>query len=72
MPQDKFALASSSIHRRASSSKAADQAAKARKPPPEPITPVNARAGVDTRVDAKGEFRGSYEEYKALRLAGKI
>lgn len=45
---------------------------KPRKAPPEPITPINARSGIDTRTDSKGEFRGSYEEYKALRMAGKI
>ena len=40
---------------------------------PAPISPLRgASAPVGPKVDAKGEFYGTYEEFKAARLAGKI
>lgn len=39
----------------------------------EPINPIRSvAAGVDTGLDASGEFRGSFSDYRALRRAGKI
>jgi len=40
--------------------------------PPEPITPIRASNTPDNRIDAKGEFQGSYAQWKALRKAGKV
>lgn len=40
--------------------------------PPEPITPIRATNTSDTKVDAKGEFTGTYQQFKALREAGKL
>ena len=40
---------------------------------PSPISPLRgANAPIATKIDAKGEFYGTYEEYKAARKAGKI
>lgn len=40
---------------------------------PAPISPLKATSGVSTvKVNADGEFYGTYEEYKAARKAGKI
>lgn len=40
--------------------------------PPDPITPIRATGSVDNKVDAKGEFQGTYAQFKALRAAGKV
>jgi hypothetical protein len=40
---------------------------------PEPITPIRSTAvKTDDRIDAAGEFTGTYSQWKALRKAGKI
>lgn len=40
---------------------------------PEPINPIRATGGaLDVRVDTKGEYQGSYRQWKADRKAGKI
>jgi hypothetical protein len=40
---------------------------------PAPITPIKAGTSVSTnKMDSNGEFIGTYEEYKALRRAGRI
>lgn len=40
---------------------------------PAPITPIRGGAsGKETGVDANGEFHGSFQAWKAARLAGKI
>ena len=39
----------------------------------DPITPIRAvAAGRESGVDADGEFRGNFQDYRALRKAGKI
>lgn len=39
----------------------------------DPINPIRAVvAGKDTGIDSDGEFRGSFQDYRALRKAGKI
>jgi len=43
------------------------------KAPPEPINPIRGGSGVtENKVNSKGEFTGSYADYKAMRAAGKI
>jgi hypothetical protein len=38
-----------------------------------PISPIRgAASGSDFKVDSKGEFHGSYQNWKAARQAGKI
>ncbi len=44
------------------------QASKA----PQPISPIRGTTTTDNKVDANGEFTGTADEYKALRMAGKI
>ena len=40
---------------------------------PAPISPIRgAASGSDFKVDSKGEFHGSYQNWKAARQAGKI
>jgi len=39
---------------------------------PEPVSPIRAAAGSDALVNAKGEFEGTFAQYKALRAKGKI
>jgi hypothetical protein len=40
---------------------------------PAPISPIRgASASVDTPLDSKGEFHGTYAQWKAARLSGKI
>lgn len=39
---------------------------------PQPVTPIRATAVADTKVNAAGEFEGSFAQYKALRAQGKI
>ena len=40
---------------------------------PAPITPIRGGAsGKETGVDSNGEFHGSFQAWKAARLAGKI
>ena len=39
---------------------------------PEPISPIKSTAISDNGLDEKGEVAVSYEQFKALRLAGKI
>ena len=39
---------------------------------PSPITPINATRSADSPVDSKGEFFGTFADYKAARSAGKI
>jgi hypothetical protein len=49
------------------------KAEKPRTRPPEPITPIRASSVVaDDKLDASGEFTGSYADWKALRKAGKL
>jgi len=44
----------------------------ARVKPPEPITPIRANSTPDNKLNSKGEFSGTYGEWKALRKAGKV
>ena len=44
--------------------------ARAFTPPPEPITPVHGSRPADP-INEAGEFRGSYQEWKAARMAQK-
>ena len=54
------------------SSKAADTAPKISSAPA-PISPLKgANAAVESPLDSKGEFHGSYAQWKAARLSGKI
>ena len=39
---------------------------------PSPITPINATKSADSPIDSKGEFHGTFAEWKAARAAGKI
>lgn len=39
---------------------------------PEPISPIRATKAVDSPIDSKGEFHGTYADWKAARAAGKI
>jgi hypothetical protein len=39
---------------------------------PEPISPIRATKAVDSPIDSKGEFHGTYAQWKAARQAGKI
>lgn len=39
---------------------------------PAPISPIKAGSAVETPIDSKGEFHGSFQAWKAARLAGKI
>jgi hypothetical protein len=49
------------------------KAEKPRTRPPEPITPIRASSvAADDKLDASGEFTGSYADWKALRKAGKL
>ena len=43
-----------------------------RKVLPEPTTPIRGMSVTDSKLDAQGNFQGSYQEYKALRLAKKL
>lgn len=40
--------------------------------PPEPITPIKTSNAPENKINSKGEFQGSYAEWKALRAAGKV
>ena len=45
----------------------------ARSKAPEPIKPLKSgNSGVDVKVDSDGAFHGTYQQWKAARLAGKI
>jgi hypothetical protein len=46
--------------------------AKPRVKPPPPITPIKSGSSPVNEVYEPGEFKGTFQEYKAKRLAGKV